>query len=295
MNVFNAHVNRKHKDRLFRLIFGEDPDKLLQLYNALNGTNYTDSSEIEITTLEDAIYLHMKNDVSILIDSYIAAFEQQSTYNPNMPLRGFLYFSELYAAYIELHDCKIHSKSLVKIPSPQYTILYTGEPRNAPVETLRLSDAFEHPIPPGAFEWTATMYNLNHEQNRALVEGCKPLWEYMMFLNRIKENQQAGLPLKEAVNNAILSCIEDNILADFLIKQRSEVMHSVLTEFDEKKYERGIREEGREEGRLEGLEEGEQRLASLLQTLSSQGRFDDLQLAINDSKARERFYVEFKI
>ena len=62
--TMNYHpVNRKYKDRLFRLVF-EDKRDLLDLYNAVNGSNYQNPDELMITTLEDAIYLGMKNDLS---------------------------------------------------------------------------------------------------------------------------------------------------------------------------------------------------------------------------------------
>lgn len=83
-------ANREYKDRLFTFIFGKEENRpyLLQLYNALNGTSYTDPSELEITTLQDVIYIRQKNDISFLLDSELSLYEQQSSYNPNMPLRG---------------------------------------------------------------------------------------------------------------------------------------------------------------------------------------------------------------
>ena len=91
-------VNREYKDRLFRMIFGAEENKhyLLSLYNAINHTSYTKKEDIEITTLEDVIYVKMKNDVSFLLDSQLSLYEHQSSYNPNMPLRGMMYFSHLY-------------------------------------------------------------------------------------------------------------------------------------------------------------------------------------------------------
>ena len=104
------NINRQYKDRLFRKLFGsiEMRDNILSLYNALNGTEYTAADELELKTLEDAIYIKMKNDVAFLIDSYLPLWEQQSTYNPNMPVRGFMYFGELYGAYLTEHGCNIY-------------------------------------------------------------------------------------------------------------------------------------------------------------------------------------------
>ena len=94
--------NRQYQDRLFKAIFGreEHKDWLLSLYNALNGSSYTDPSAIEINTIEGIIYVTMKNDISFLIDSQLNLYEQQSSYNPNMPLRGLMYFAELYQKHL---------------------------------------------------------------------------------------------------------------------------------------------------------------------------------------------------
>ena len=113
-------INPQHKDRLFRLIFGNEKYKenTLALYNALNNTTYENVEDLELTTIEDVIYIGMKNDLSFLIGDYMNLYEQQSTYNPNMPLRGFLYFSKLYDKYLSINQCNIYGRKLVKIPTP---------------------------------------------------------------------------------------------------------------------------------------------------------------------------------
>lgn len=83
-------INRKYKDRLFRFVFQNKRD-LLELYNAINGTEYQDTEELEINTLEDVLYLGMKNDLSFLLGATVNLYEHQSTWNENMPLRELLY------------------------------------------------------------------------------------------------------------------------------------------------------------------------------------------------------------
>lgn len=98
-----TNVDRKYKDRLFRFLFGREENKeyALSLYNALNGTSYTNADELEFTTIEDVVYMGMKNDVSFMIQNFMTLYEHQSTYNPNMPLRGIMYFGKLYDRYVE--------------------------------------------------------------------------------------------------------------------------------------------------------------------------------------------------
>ena len=99
----DLHADRKYKDRLFRLVFSDKKD-LLDLYNAVNGTDYDNPEELEVNTLKNVLYLSMKNDLSFLIDAELNLYEHQSTCNPNMPMRGFLYFGDLYSAYIALRE-----------------------------------------------------------------------------------------------------------------------------------------------------------------------------------------------
>ena len=85
-----AKVNRKYKDTIFRMLFKEK-ENLLSLYNAVNGTSYVDTDGLEITTLQDAVYMNYKNDVSFVFDFELNLYEHQSTVNPNMPLRDLIY------------------------------------------------------------------------------------------------------------------------------------------------------------------------------------------------------------
>ena len=88
-------VNRRYKDRLFRFLFRNKRD-LLELYNAVNGSAYTDPEDLEIITLEDVIFMKMKNDLSFMVYDQLNLYEHQSTFSPNMPLRGLLYFAQQY-------------------------------------------------------------------------------------------------------------------------------------------------------------------------------------------------------
>ena len=248
-----------YKDRLFRFIFGsmDNVENILSLYNALNGTNYDDPADLMITTLEDVIYVGMKNDVSFLISSYLSLWEQQSSYNPNMPLRGLMYFGELYSGYIETNSLNLYGSKLLQIPTPQYVVFYNGEHDAEPIQKLRLSDSFIHRDESGDFEWTATMYNLNKGKNDFLMERCKPLKDYMTLVQYIRENLNHGMTVETAVDEAVKKCISENVMKEFLIKHRAEVKNMCITEYNEKTFVDGIRAEGIAEGIAEGsLEKG---------------------------------------
>ena len=216
--------NRQYQDRLFKAIFGreEHKDWLLSLYNALNGSFYTDPSTIEINTIEGIIYVTMKNDISFLIDSQLNLYEQQSSYNPNMPLRGLMYFSQLYQKYISRQRKDIYSCALLKIPTPQFIVIYTGSTELDDVKELKLSDSFEVPDTSGRFEWTATVVNISKGHSRKLLEQCPPLRDYAVYVSRIKGNVAAGMTKEDAVNEAVNFAIRNDFLDGYFKIQKKQ-------------------------------------------------------------------------
>ena len=124
MTKQEAATNREYKSDMFTMIFS-DKKELLQLYNAVSGRNYTDPELLTITTLENAIYMSMKNDISFVIAHRLSLYEHQSTYNPNMPLRFFLYLADVYSGLITKRN--LYSKTLIPLPEPRFLVFYNGE------------------------------------------------------------------------------------------------------------------------------------------------------------------------
>ena len=246
--------NRQYQDRLFKAIFGreEHKDWLLSLYNALNGSSYTDPSAIEINTIEGIIYVTMKNDISFLIDSQLNLYEQQSSYNPNMPLRGLMYFAELYQKHLTKQDRDLFTTALVKIPTPNFVVFYNGSRDMPDVTKLRLSEAFEIPAENGDFEWTATMLNINAGRNKTLLQKCKPLYHYSCYVDRVKANVRSGMTKENAVSEAVNFAIQNDFLDGYFKIQKAEVLNMSLTEFDQEAYDRHRFNEGKEAGIAEG-------------------------------------------
>ena len=229
-----AKYAKKHKDRLFRFIFNQKSE-LLSLYNAVNDSDYTDENDLTIYTIEDFIYMGMKNDLSFLIDCHLNIYEHQSTYNPNMPLRGFLYMASALKKYIAAKKLDIYASSTVSIPVPQFYVFYNGT-RNVPDEQiLRLTDSMpEDKRDKSCAQFEATMINVNADHSPKLMERCPKLYEYAVFISRIRENMTNSLPLEDAIEKAVMDCIHDNILADILRSHKAEVTNMILDEYDEK-------------------------------------------------------------
>lgn len=248
-------LNRKYKDVLFRWLFREKKD-LLELYNALNGSTYTNPEELEVVTLEDVIFMKMKNDLSFMIGSSLNLYEHQSSWNPNMPLRGLLYFARQFEGLISVRDNDLYGASCIDLPTPVYIVFYNGKGMHIDNVMLYLSDSFSEGRGSGCLECTCEVLNINRGYNRALMEKCRRLWEYSEFSAEIEDNIKSGMNRREAVETAMDSCIGRGILKDILMKEKAEVMHMLLTEYDEKKHLENTYREGKEAGREEGLREG---------------------------------------
>ena len=169
-----------------------------------------------------------------------------------MPLRGFLYFSQLYLAYLNEKDVDIFGTTLVKIPTPRFLVFYNGEKNLPDMTKFRLSDAFVKPDKDAAgsreFEWTATVVNINEGRNEALHKKCLSLYHYSSFVARIKQNLAAGTEKRAAVEEAVDCAIANNYLDGFFKRQREDIIMFSMSEFDQEAYDRHRRREGYEEG-----------------------------------------------
>ena len=241
-------ANRTYKDRLFIRIF-ERKEDLLSLYNAVNGSDYQNPDELEITTLDNAIYMRMKNDISFLIDGYMSLYEHQSTFNPNMPLRDCLYMLQIYQNYIDSQELDLYSSVLLKIPTPRLVVFYNGQEkmRNEEMCILRLSDSYERPEKEPALECRVQVINVNYGKNRDMMEKCPKLYEYSYLVAKIRENQSRGKTLEGAIEAALEDCLAQGYLTELLTTYRREVTGMLLYEYDERKHLKNTYEEGRQQ------------------------------------------------
>ena len=244
----NVPTYTDFKSRLFIMIF-DDRQKLLELYNAVSGRHYEDPSLLTINTLENAIYLSMKNDVSFLIDSRLSLYEHQSTYNPNMPLRFLLYLADVYSGIIKNEN--IYGRKLISLPAPRFVVFYNGQDDRPDLERLCLSDAYITKDDEISLELKADVFNINIGHNKELLESCKTLQDYSRYVQRVRENAKEML-IEEAVEKAIISCIQDDILRDFLTLNRAEAKKMSIYEYNEEEHMRMERKEAFEDGLQKG-------------------------------------------
>ena len=268
---------REYKDTMFRMLFREKTE-LLSLYNAVNGTAYTDTEELEITTLENAVYLNHKNDVSFVINFELMLYEHQSTVNPNMPLRHLIYVTKVLQGIARNAD--LYGSALVKIPTPRFVIFYNGLKKQPEQEILKLSDAFEKESDAPELELTVTVYNVNLGHNQKILDACQTLKEYAQYVDKVREYAKK-MPFPQAVEEAVDDCIRNGILSDFLRKNRAEAIAMSIFEYDEEKHLKSEREYAYREGKAEGEKIGEQRGEEIgIQRGREEGKLEGIRILV---------------
>ena len=254
-------ANQKYKDTVFRMLFS-DKKNLLSLYNAINRTEYDDPEKLQTVTLENAIYMGMKNDLAFIIDMNLFLYEHQSTYNPNIPLRDLFYIS---AEYQKLVDRKsLYSSSLQKIPAPYFIVFYNGTEKQEEYWENSLSDAYENLNGEPKLELKVITLNINEGHNRELLEQCQTLREYAQYVTKVRKYAKE-MNLDEAVERTVNECIQEGILKDFLRANRNEVIAMSIFEYDKEEEEKKLRkaeyEAGIQVGRQEGIQATKKEIA----------------------------------
>ena len=250
-SVEKNDVQREYKDRLFKFIFGnpENREWTLSLYNAVNGTDYANAADIKFNTIGDAVYMRMKNDISFIVAFEMNLWEHQSTFNPNMPMRFFIYGGRLYEKYIVTSDYYQYSSVLQAMPRPACLCFYNGRKEQDEKTILKLSDAYGGN---GDIEVKVTMLNVNYGKNKEMMDACEPLREYAWLVDMVRKGQDMEMDIDTAVDRALDEMPEDFVIRDFLLENRAEVKSMFLTEYNEEK----VLEQERQEGIKEGIKEG---------------------------------------
>ena len=248
----SVRVKRNHKDTLFRMIFSTR-ENLLSLYNAVNHSCYTDSSELEIVTLKNAVYMNMKNDQAFLMDMQLNLYEHQSTWNPNMPLRFLIYVAKEYQVLVR--NQTLYASKMVELPTPHFVVFYNGEEEKEAESTLKLSHSFLQKTEKTELELIVKVLNINLDKKQEILETCQLLKEYMILVDKIRRYTTEYRDINEAVEQAVTECIQENVLSDFLRKNRAEAIEVCIFEYDEKREKELIRKAEFSEGKREGAEQ----------------------------------------
>ena len=216
----------------------------MALYNSINGSNHSNPDDILFNTIDDAVYMEMKNDVSFIILDEMNLWEHQSSFNPNMPMRFLLYGSRLYDNYIATSEYSRYSSRLQSLPKPNCLCFYNGTAEQPERQVLKLSDAFGGG---GDIEVSVTMLNINYGKNQALMDTCRPLGEYAWLVEKVRQHQRVLRNFEAAVDAAIDEMPDDFVIREFLFANRAGVKAMFLTEYDEEREKELLRREERRE------------------------------------------------
>ena len=242
-------ANRKYKDTVFRKLFS-DRKNLLSLYNAINGTAYMDASQLEIVTLDNAIYMGMKNDLAFIINTNLFLYEHQSTYNPNMPLRDLFYISGEYQKLVDLKS--LYTSTRLRIPTPNFIVFYNGTEKNEDRWVEYLSESYKNMSGEPNLELKVIILNINVGHNKKLMEECQTLREYAQYVAKVRRYSEE-MELNTAVECAVSESIQEGILKEFLQKNRAEVIAMSIFEYNEEEEKRKLRKAEYEAGMAEGV------------------------------------------
>ncbi len=247
--------NREYKSDLFSMLL-QEKKYALEVYNALNGSDYSDPEEIEIITTEHGVSLSIRNDASFVINWNSNYYEHQSTYSQNVPLRLLIYFANDLERYVSSNHKDLFRRKRIVIPTPHFVVFYNGvEPRDE-VEEMRLSASFYHETDEPELELICRVYNINPNYNTELKKKSKALYGYTVFVEKVRSYRELYDNLAEAIRRAIDECIEEDVLKEFFLTRRNEVEKVTQLDFTFETREKYIRRDAREEGYEEGREEG---------------------------------------
>ena len=238
------NVTSKFKDNVFCMLY-RDKRNLLELYNALNNSAYTNVDDLQVTTLNGGSYMKYKNDASFLLCMSLYMFEQQSSKNPNMPLRFLHYVSDVFRELFS--NSMLHRRSMIKIPVPHFVTFYNGlEKWIEDEDEIRLSDMYEIPTDNPELELKVRVININEDVH--ILNKCKTLRDYMTFVNKVRFKMGVeGDNVRIAVTEAMNECIDEDILVDFFEQHREEVVEVSIYDYDEEEVRKVLAKEMAEE------------------------------------------------
>jgi hypothetical protein len=288
-------VKRNQRDTVFRVIY-KDKEKALSLYNGVNHSFYDNPELLEFNTLENAVYMNVKNDLSFLVANETNLYEHQSTLPTNIPLRDLFYISDILQKRYQ--GSSLYRSRRIMIPTPRFVVFYNGTETLPEKTELKLSDSFLSQTDQPSLELRVTVLNINPGMNEELKKRCPSLGEYVRYVEKVRHYAKE-MSLAEAVNLAVDECIAENILRDFLRSQKAEVVKMSIYEFDEEREMQLIREDEREIGIEIGRQEGEkyglQRINELNKRLKAAGRTDDLLKSIDNPEYQKALMKEYGI
>ncbi|MBQ9360405.1 MAG: hypothetical protein IJT96_05155 [Lachnospiraceae bacterium] len=254
--------NREYKSSVFAMLY-EDKENLLDLYNGVNGKSLANADDITVNTLTDkdgvesGIFMKVKNDVSFIFDSCLNLYEHQSTANRNIPLRMLLYVARLMYGMTSRRE--LYREKAIELPAPRFAVFYNGTADVPARVELKLSDQYEVKQDKPDLELKVTVYNINSDKGKEILDKSRTLHEYTEFTERMRralEGMRTDEERREAMNKVIDQCVAEGILVKLLTERRDEIMETSIFQYDQEAHEWALYEDGYDEGIQQGMQQG---------------------------------------
>lgn len=250
-----AKLNREYRDSVFRMLFN-DKKKLIELYNAIFDTDYGPDTPIDIKTIEDVLFVHMKNDIAFTLDNkFIVLTEHQSTVNPNMPVRNLIYLSTILQKMYK--KAEFYQTVPLPLPQPEFIVFYNGSRKMPEYQELKLSDSFlGEKKEKYALDLTVKVFNINIKEDEGILARSATLSQYSRLVEKIKTAALDGEVSERIMSLIFKECINEGILPEFLTEHGLEVINMLFKEFTEEEREELYTQSGYKMGLADGLEQG---------------------------------------
>ena len=227
----NLAGNREYKDNIFRMLFG-DANKSAELYNAIMGTNYAPDA-LKMNMLQNPLFSGLRNDISFTVDDkFVVLIEHQASVNPNMGLRCLLYITQIYERLVDKDG--LYKAKAMSIENPEFIVMYNGKDDYPEKSVVKLSDLYK--VKDGSepkLEVIVTVYNINAGYNRDMMKRSRTLDEYAAFVSKVRSFIEGkGYERTEALNKAVVECVREGVLQEFLEKYGGDVMSILSREFN---------------------------------------------------------------
>ena len=243
-------AKRNYKDSLFCKYIGLK-ENLADVCRSLEFIGEVNPVDIKITTLKNVLYSGLKNDISLQIkNSHAVLMEHQSSLNANITLRMLWYNDELLKKYVPRK--LIYSQTPIKLPAPHFYVFYNGQEEKPEQYELKLSDNFI--VPSSALELTATVFNINYDKSKSILQKSQVLHDYSFFVDKVRGNmKEPDTDLNHAIKDAMDYCIANDVMAKFLSANYGEVFDMVCLQWNQEDAIKYAKDESAEQEKISNL------------------------------------------
>lgn len=178
-------ANKEYKDSVFAKYFNEDPKRLVELYNAVAGTDYPKDTKIEVNSIGDILHKDHIDDLYFAIgEQLVVLMKQQTTDDENVALRVFMYLGRLYEKM--LGPKVLYKSNRISIPEPKFIVLYNGTDELPLLSQQKLSDAFAKRSEPPMIDLVVDIVNINHDATNPLLKENNDSESYSRFVESVR-------------------------------------------------------------------------------------------------------------